>query len=679
MTYSGLGPHVWVPRRSGLGTLAPGKYPLPTDAGQVKSSLESTASNYSGAIRAEAQGYVTADAGSAARSAFRSATGVDAPWVPTDPKQVGPWAKQMGQIYGSDAMQYGIEQGKVTLAALGVPENPTGFGPPMSEDETSQWALGYLSAHPDMLTNPTSQGAVAMMQAFVSAQGNAIGLPPEFIAASDLAHGFPSDPDAAVSWGMKLGTAYLSQYGVPIVSDVSATGFVQAAGRFGIAQVTPGVPFSLCEATYTSLANGSINFSEAQGLVVGACAWIGGAVGQAFGIPAPLGALLGQLVGSALTGPVAEALGFGPSDSEKLNAAQDAARNAAAAATVACTDLAKALWLEYQQYWESVETNLQGLIRANQEWLFLTGSCGANDGLLLFPESTPGENTLNYILDEYGRIRQVNGKDARYPYPIARACAPMTGCRYNQTPIDSLAIRDSYDLTIADLNKKRIPTIKWSGAYAGCDALGALAYWGARRYVTPYQVIYAMRGLQADKGGCYPNYCRLPGKPYMWLQEYDKPESQFASRNVPMWDSTVHSDLEYLQNIGLVQTAGAAGERVGDCMTPQWAQHMFLSLQQAPAASALVQRDLARTVSYVTTQYGITKHMEELAGNRWMVAGASAQREAVRAVSARTASFRNAVREAQRRGRKTADLLNYGLLAAGGGALLGWAAAKRSR
>lgn len=679
MSFTGVGPHIWVPRRSGLGAIVPGGYVIPSDAGQIKTSLQSSAANFSASVSASAQGYVTQEASAAALSTFKSATGINVPWVPTDPKQAGPWAKQMVQLYSSPMMTAGIEAGKRTLQDFRVPENPTGFGPPLTEDEAAQWATGYLASHPDMLTNPTAQGAVAMMQAFVSAQGTAIGLPPEFIAASQLAHGFPTDVGSAEKWGLTLGTAYLSQYGVPIVSDLSATGFLQAAGRFGMSQVAPGIPFGLCEATYTALSDGSISYNEAQGLVVGACAFIGGAVGQAFGIPAPLGALLGQLVGTVLTGPVADALGFGPSDSEKLNAAQEAATKAAAAATVVCTDLARALWLEYQQYWDSVQTNLDGVFRANQEWLF-PGSCGPTSGVMLFPESSPGENTLNYILNADGSPVMGKNGPLSYPYPTTRHCGPMTGCPYNATSIDQIVMRDKYDLTMEDLLKKRVPNISRGSSYAGCDALGALAFWGARRYVTPYQVMYAMRPQNTSEL-CPPGtgYCLQPGRPNMYVRDYVYHGTEFGSRNQQMWDGQVHSDEEYLQNIGLVTTAGAAGEQVGDCYTPQWAQFMFLSLQQAPAASALVQRDLARTVSYVTAQYGISKRMEALAGAKWSAAGAAAQREAVRQAAARAASFRSSVREAQRRGRMKADLMNYGLLAAGGAALAGWATAKRMR
>jgi hypothetical protein len=680
MSFSGLGPHIWVPRRSGLGAVVPGGYVIPPDAGQIKASLQSTAVNYASSVSASAQGYLTQEASASARSSFTSATGVTVPWVPTDPKQVGPWAQQMVQVYSSPMMTAGIEAGKRTLQDFNIPENPSGFGPPFTEDEASQWATGYLASHPDMLTRPSAQGAVAMMQAFVSAQGAAIGLPPEFIAAAQLAHGFPTDVASAEKWGLTLGSAYLSQYGVPIVSDASVTGFLQASGRFGMAQVAPGVPFGLCEATFSALSNGSINYGEAQGLVVGACAFVGGAVGQAFGIPAPLGALLGQLVGSVLTGPVADALGFGPSDSEKLNAAQEAATKAAAAATVVCTDLARALWLEYQQYWDSVQTNLQGVIRANQEWLF-AGSCDPKSGVMVFPESVPGENTLDYILDANGAPVMGKNGPLRYPYPTTRYCGPMTGCTYNSTPIDPIAIRAQYDLTMVDLKQKRIPSISWNtSGFAGCDALGALAFWGARRYVTPYQVMYALHPQNTTEL-CAPgtSYCLQPAIPNMFVREYVYHGTELGSRNKEMWDGSVHSDEEYLQNIGLVTTAGAAGEQVGDCFTPQWAQFMFLSLQQAPAASALVQRDLARTVSYVTAQYGISKRMDALAGGKWLAAGAATQREAARQAAARAASFRNAVREAQRRGRMKADLLNYGLLAAGGAALAGWATAKRSR
>ena len=136
----------------------------------------------------------------------------------------------------------------------------------------------------------------------------------------------------------------------------------------------------------------------------------------------------------------------------------------------------------------------------------------------------------------------------------------------------------------------------------------------------------------------------------MYVRNYDQKMTQLAAYNQRMWDSWVHSDQEYLAFIGHVDVAGEAGTEVGQCMTPQFAKMLMGSLQQAPAASALVQRDLARTVSYVTTAYGIRKHAEELAGNKWEVTSLADQRAAARAMAARAATLRSAIQDAKRRG-----------------------------
>jgi hypothetical protein len=157
-------------------------------------------------------------------------------------------------------------------------------------------------------------------------------------------------------------------------------------------------------------------------------------------------------------------------------------------------------------------------------------------------------------------------------------------------------------------------------------------------------------------------------KPWEWLRPNSTVQGQFDNRNAPSWESVLHSDEEYLQAIGAVQVAGDAGERVGECGTLRWSDYLSDSLRQAAAASALVQRDLTRTVSSATTQYQLQK---ELAGTD--------QATAVRMATVRAATFRSAIEEAKRRGTRRSDMLNYSLLAAGGAALAGWALGTRRR
>jgi len=651
MTYSGGGrPHIWVPRRlSGLGASStPGRYLLSPSEGTA------AAGGYVKTVAAGAQGYISQQAADAARSQFSQVTGIPAQWVPTDPSQVGPWAKSQVQAWASSQIASGVDQGRRMLEdKLSSAESKVyaDIQKPLDESESAQWALDFLTTHGP----PTDQAsAIRMARAFVMAQCAAIGLPPEFIAAAHLINSFPTTVENAESWGLTLGTSYLSQFGVPIVTSTDPTAFFNSCGRAAIAQVAPGIPFSLCEATFSSLKDGSINFEEAQGLVVGACAWVGGAIGQAFGLPAPIGAFLCQIVAGTLVPIISDALGFGPSDSEKLNAAQQAASAAAAAATVVCTDLARALWLQYQHYFDSVEGNLQAVIRANQEWILTSGSCAQTDGIRLFPEQAAGANTLDVIYDSNGKAT------GHYQHPVSRDCPNELGCPYlsYHSPSDSPILRRaSYSMSAADLAKRIIPQIT-PGA-PGCDALSALAYWNARRYVTPYQVLYTMSGQP----------------PNMYVKPSVASTSELSSRNAAPWDTVLHSDDEYLQTIGTVGTKNF-GTEVGECMTPPWAKYMLGSLQQAASASALVQRDLARTVSGATSAYEIQRHMQELAGVNWQVASDATKKAAANAAASRAAAFRSAIGEAKRKGARRSDLLNYGLLAAGSAALAGWAMAR---
>lgn len=659
MSYSGGGgPHIWVPRRlSGLGDSS-GRYILEQTLGV--SDIPSP-----GELTSGAQGYITSQMASQARSAFRQNTGIDMPWVPTNKAQAGQWAKEQFAAWKHATAPAAIDQARRIFEDKLSGTDATGkyqkvyadIRAPLREGEIEGWAEAYLIANGP----PTSSAAAfAMMQSFVMTNADAIGLPPEFIAASGLIQNFPTTVDGAEQWGLTLGSAYLAQFGVPIITSTDPSAFLGSCSRAALAQTAPGVPFSLCEATYASLKDGYIDFNEAQGLVIGACAWAGALIGQAFGLPAPLGALLSQLIASEIVPLIATFLGFGESDSRLLNQAQVAARKAADAATIVCTDLARALWLQYQHYWDSMSGNIDRTIRANQEWLLTGGSCSRTDGIRIFPETAPGANTLDIVCDKTGAPILVNGKPIHYAHPVSRWCADANGCPYLAYSIDSVVRRNGYSLSTADL--KRVPnSYDITVGAPGCDGVSALACWEARRYVTPNQVLYEMQG---KKGGAY-------------LLANTTVQSQLDSRNAPSWESYLHSDEEELANIGLVQIAGSAGESVGDCLTPDWGRYLYNSLQQAAAASALVQRDLSRTVSSASTQYGMKKHMEAAAGADWAIASAAQKREAVRKATANAATFRTAILEAKRRGARTRDTINYSLLAAGGAALVGWATARR--
>lgn len=594
-------------------------------------------------------GYLSSTSANQARDHYRQIVG-DMPWVPTTDSEVGAWAKQQTKLFSSGELQSGISQGqKVFLDNMGLSGGD--FFSPFTEGQTEEWVKQYIGKN----GFPTTPDAgIALARSFVIANSDQIGLPPEFIAASNLITNFPDSPDAAVGWAVNLGTAYLSAYGVPIVNGTDVSSFLSASARAAVAQYAPGVPFGLFESTFEALSDGQLTGDEVKGIVIGAAGYIGAVIGQAFGLPAPIGALLSQLIVGGVISLLSDAFGWGPSDTDKLLAAQRAASDAAATASTKCTDLAVALWLEYQHYWDSITKNVDQTINANQEWLFSGGNCSPTTGIKIF-----GKTTLDLIRDPSGSPIITNPDAVKkgqkpayrmYPYPVTRDCRDQKGCTYlSMQGSDRLVIRDKFPASPADL--KRVPSI-----YLGsptCNGQSALAFWGAQRYATPYHVMMEMRG-----------------KHNQWIEPSTYRPTQLTSYNAPRWEEVLHSDDEYLKSIGLVTTVNF-GTEVGPCMTPIWAKFMFRSLEQAAAAVALVQRDIARTVSGATTEYGIKYHMEQAAGISWQVASDAQKRKAAQAVTAKTASLRHAVVEARRRGRKQADLLNYGLLAAGGGALLG--------
>jgi hypothetical protein len=715
MTFSGggRGPHIWVPRRSGLGQISVnGGIAIPADTGTqvglykaVVAGGPAGAPAYVNTISPGAQGYVTQAAADKARSDFASDTGIQVPWVPiVDPTSssgrdtIKKWAGEQAAAWAGPVFQGYVQRGRDTLAKArsGLPNAPDiSIRNPLSDDETVNWCEAYIFSHPNLLTNPTPEAAVAMMQSFVLTNCGQIGLPPELIAAGQMIHNLPTTVDGAESWALALGSSYMSRFGIPIITNTDPTAFLHSCGRAAMLQIIPGTAFSMCELTVDAISTGSISLAGVEGIIIGACGTMCAAIGQLFGLPAPIGAILGNIIGGALVPVLADALGFGPTDSEKLSLAQQAARQAAAAGTAVCTDLAATLWVQYQLYWQKMQGSLDGLMQVNDEWLRPYGrsqgiSCTAasGDGIRLFPEMEAGGNTLDFVYDQNGNPVPIDAKAhqyMRYPYPVTRSCVVPAGCPYLQFFTDPIVVRDSYDYSRAALGQARIPNITEQSP--SCDALSSLAFWRARRYVTPFQVVLAMKGSEyaAAEDPRTVNRChRRAGKPNMWKWDYDCVEGQFADRNVTKWDSYEHSDKEELQKIGTVAWSG--GTEVGGCSTPEWGRWLHGSLQQAAAASALVQRDVARTVSMATSQYSVQQQMAQAAdvaathtGNEWLVASAAIKRDAVRKVAANAASFRTAVKEARRRGQRRGDALNYGLLAVGGGALAGWAAARMMR
>jgi hypothetical protein len=610
--------------------------PLPPDAGTSNNPAD------------QARGFIPPEEAAAARNAYPSG---QMPWVPTTPTEVGPWAKEQAKLFASKQIQEGIERGKRIFedklsGATPVTVEPF---PPMKEDEIEAWVKFFVLAH----GYPTNAAdGVRFAREFVLANCDQIGLPPEFIAASDLIQNFPDTPEEAVTWAINLGSSFLASFGVPLVDVSDASSFISASARAAVAQVAPGVPFDLFETTFDALSDGRVTSAEAKGIVIGAAGFVGAVIGQAFGLPAPLGALLGQLI----VGGLSEAFGWGPDDSEKLKSAQDAAAAAAATAHSQCQDLSIALWLEYQHYWDAIAKTLDATIRQNQSWLTPEGSCLRTNGIRLF-----GSTTLDIIRDGAGMPLITNPAEVKkgarpkyrtYPVKMTRSCGDARGCPYLSMPMEKMLSRDKWPLAPDDL--RRVPSI--SAGSAGCDATGALLFWGARRYVNPMHVFYAMQG-----------------KANQWVEPDTYRATELSSRNVRRWEEIVHSDYDYLSSVvGYVGTINF-GTAVSECPAPAWAAFMFKSLEQAAAAVALVQRDLARTVSAATTEYGIKYHMEQAAQVNWEVATTTQKRQAARQVAAQAAGLRHAVVEAKRRGREKSDLLNYGLLAAGGAAVFGLA------
>jgi hypothetical protein len=213
------------------------------------------------------------------------------------------------------------------------------------------------------------------------------------------------------------------------------------------------------------------------------------------------------------------------------------------------------------------------------------------------------------------------------------------------------------------------------------DAYSALAFYGARRFVTPYHAyLDMMRSEGVDLPGDWLRVCVGSGTECLTWEG-----GRTSGYYTTPWSSRPHTDREYLESLSHVRLADRP-EDLEQCVVPQWAQYLFGSLVQMGPAAALVQRDITETVAAVAAEAEIARLMVQAvygevadvrAGDvRAGFAQLQAERreyEAARTVTNQAAQYRRDLIRMRRSADMATTAINGSLLAGGVGALAGWA------
>lgn len=197
--------------------------------------------------------------------------------------------------------------------------------------------------------------------------------------------GFPADnmtPDAAVGWSLEALDSYARSQGINTQSNqhIDMRNFVASANQgrgfdpsqaatlrysgalgemsaaVGLESEYPGVAVELGVVTYETLKDGKLSQSDAVkiGQVTGAV--VGGVVAQAFGVPAPIGAMAGAALGGGAAAIVHSAFA-GPDIQAQLEAAERALQaemeRFRSDAIYRCTGIEGLYWKEFDRFYDS--------------------------------------------------------------------------------------------------------------------------------------------------------------------------------------------------------------------------------------------------------------------------------------------------------------------------------------
>jgi hypothetical protein len=275
------------------------------------------------------------------------------PNVPFNPANYDPktFAQTQFATWSSAAMQTGIDKGREQYAAalkVVLPKLPS-----MGQSELGDWTTGYVQEH----GVPTDwESAARMGTALAHAQAAKLGVPPEWIAAADVVMHPPADGPAAVLMVANIGKAYFEKYGVPLLQhellNVSAN----------LSLVANAIPVQFAIAGFDALKDGKLSKEEIAGIAVQAACYACAALLQAFGIPAPLGAIMASVVAQGLTAVAQSVIYNDDADMRARKAAYAALDEQRRALMTECASAAQKTWNKTQEYWDQILAPIQGLL-----------------------------------------------------------------------------------------------------------------------------------------------------------------------------------------------------------------------------------------------------------------------------------------------------------------------------
>jgi len=412
-------------------------------------------------------------------------------------------------------------------------------GTPMVGNEVTAWADEWFSKHG--LPRDTDEMA-GMMEAFVTSNATKIGVPAEMVAGYDLIKNMPTTLDEGAAWSLELGKTFAESYGIPL----STKGVALAAARIACTYV--GVSPGLVDVVDSVFGDGKLTAEDAENLAVAAACVAGAAIAQAFGIPAPLGALAASLITDGFVGMFKNI--FGPSESEKQRAAWRKAERARQARMAECMSAGLDAWASYNEYWDTVIGNLSAMLdSAEMGWLIRASGGVRHFGVTYDP------NAMYY----------------------SHFCL----------------------LTDGTYNPNGCLYLCRSGQAEGCDWTGALTMQIRHRYDLLDNPVKNMLEtvdigpggtLRAGTGTIDPRALLF----YWWTERLKTfPATTYS------WEKTDRQNLETASYVGEVWVEGSGGAHpTSDCAIGDSIKRLQDNMMQLEKFSGLVSRDIIATASW---------------------------------------------------------------------------------
>lgn len=589
-------------------------------------------------------------------------------WVPTDEDEAVDWGVRQAERWAKPHVQKSVGDARRLIETELSHDIKAAL--PMSENEAAAWAVDYIYRNGPP---KNAQQAASMLRRFLDDQGRAMGIHPAYLAAAELLVDFPlDDPASALRWTADVGVAFAQQYGIPLTTDFDPESLLTTSASAALTQA--GVPFAgALLVTGQTLMDGQVTQDELVGLAGMVGSVVGGAVGQMFGLPAPIGAFLGSVVTTLIFEGLGKLFGWGPSAKEKRDAAMARARAAQAAMEAQCAVMAMDAWVEYQKYWHELVSGLEQSVWTQGEWL-ATGLRYFDHAYIAETEVDPRKCPPRIVTStKTGPLRipmllveQPDVCMAPLPMAISVDCKVPSGCLYFPQGVQNRGYWVRHDPSghvtqapgkfyhVGVKDPDNMPDLEFRNIFPGAknvdgevSARAALAFYGAYQFQTPYHAWNTLCGPDfrspCDRGSRSFGWGMTPGAA-LYLRQ-----SGFETQ----------SDRTYIDDwISYVPITEGKKPKLGQCQANAWAEALFNSLVQCGPAASLVSRDISATVSAAMVEYRVAQQ---------------AQQQSIQQTAAKAAQARLDLLSLRRQKRQRNRSLNGALLGAGGGALAGWA------